>query len=111
MYQKNGYQYDKSLKYCPYGTCGAMQFGNGVALKSYGTIVCGGVNGYLFCNGTYSRTTIKHISAFVKEYFPSFSYYTFKRMFEENVVYDMSIRQYVDRDKVEDELIFTPREG
>lgn len=30
------------------------------------------------CTGTYSRTTIKHIGWFLREYFPSLNYYDMK---------------------------------
>ena len=75
----------------PYGSCNIgmvkVEDKTGEALyviflKSYSTVVCGYVlDGdivYMFCTGTYSATTAKHISRFVREFTPIFSYYTMK---------------------------------
>jgi hypothetical protein len=71
--------YDKNLAYCPNGSCGVVFNENGIHLISYTTLVCTiDNNGFLSCTGTYSRTTIKHISAFLKEYAPNMSYYNAK---------------------------------
>jgi len=59
-------------------------------LFSYRTLVIElTADGWLTCTGTYSRTTIRHIGAFMHEYveFPNGSrgdYYTAKRCFTEN---------------------------
>ena len=53
-----------------------------VFLKSYETIVCGYVLDtdytYMFCTGTYSKTTAKQIGRFAREFSPLYSYHTFK---------------------------------
>lgn len=69
----------KKLKYCPYGSAHVTTYDNGeIHLVSYTTtVITIDPNGWLTCFGTYSRTTIKHISAFMKEYTP-FTYYTAK---------------------------------
>lgn len=36
----------------------------------------------LYCTGTYSQTTRKHISWFLREYFPSISYQTMRDAYE-----------------------------
>lgn len=73
----------KKLAYCPYGNCRALIENNTVSLISYSTGVIQLVtddNGYVWlgCTGTYSRTTIKHIAAFLREYAPAATYYTAK---------------------------------
>ena len=84
MYSKkilDGYRYitvnyDRNLKYCPYGSTGVDIYRDGtIALISYTTRVIE-INkaGYLTCTGTYSATTRKHIRAFLKEYAPALCY-------------------------------------
>lgn len=83
-------QYHK-MSSMPYGSCNIgmvkVEDKTGEALyiiflKSYSTVVCGYVLDddivYMFCTGTYSATTAKHISKFVREFTPIFSYYTMK---------------------------------
>jgi hypothetical protein len=78
--------YDKKLTFCPNGSAGVMFDNNGVHLISYTTRVCTIDNdGFLTCTGTYSRTTIKHISAFIKEYAPNLDYYTAKKCYENKI--------------------------
>lgn len=60
----------KKLQYCPYGKAYAVidEYG-AITLVSYSTnVITIDPQGWLTCSGTYSRTTIKHISAFMKEY-------------------------------------------
>lgn len=55
-----------------------------ICLVSYTTpVIYIDSHGWLECNGTYSRTTIRHIGAFMKEYTP-FDYYTAKLMYKDN---------------------------
>ena len=76
--------YDAHLQYCPNGSCGVVFNENGVHLISYTTLVCSINNhGFLSCTGTYSATTRKHISAFLKEYAPNMNYYDAKKCFED----------------------------
>lgn len=54
-----------------------------IKLVSYTTTVIiatplGASKWALVCTGTYSRTTIKHISWFINEYFPACTYYDMK---------------------------------
>lgn len=61
-----------------------------INLISYDTLVVHAtpytLNEYvLFCTGTYSQTTRKHISWFLKEYFGDISYYDMKKCYENSV--------------------------
>ena len=84
-------RYDDRLKYCPYGSCGVVFSDDGtVHLISYTTLVCSITkDGWMSCTGTYSRTTIKHIGAFLKEYAPNMCYYDAKGCYEGN--YELNI--------------------
>ena len=76
---------DKKLDSMPYAQAG-VRFENGsIILVSYATVVCIiDEHGFLTCTGTYSKTTRKHIGAFMYEYAPKFSYYTAKMCYENN---------------------------
>ena len=87
---------ESRLAYCPYGSCKVVHDDNGVHLISYSTHVCGiDSDGWLYCYGTFSRTTIKHIGAFMKEYAPvspngfKFNYYTAKDCYVNNYEYNL----------------------
>lgn len=69
-----------------------------IYLFSYTTLVAGIVDGWAFCNGLYSNTTRRHISAFAKEYGVVIDYYTFKLLYEENLIMDITTGEVVDRD-------------
>ena len=73
------------LKYCPYGQTYAVKDEHGaISLVSYTTtVIVIDPQGWLTCSGTYSRTTIKHISAFMKEY-TTLSYYEAKHAHQNN---------------------------
>ena len=60
----------RKLKYCPYGrTYATVDEHGAISLVSYSTtVIVIDPMGWLTCTGTYSRTTIRHISAFMKEY-------------------------------------------
>lgn len=77
--------YGKPLKYMPYATACVNTLDDGlIELQSYKTsIIKIDKKGWLTCTGTYSATTRKHISAFMKEY-TNFSYYDAKMCYEEN---------------------------
>lgn len=49
-----------------------------IILQSYATDVVIMKDGKLECTGLYSATTRKHISAFLSEYCPRYSYYDVK---------------------------------
>lgn len=56
--------------------CRVRRYDNGdICLQSYNTDVIYAVykTGFLYCTGTYSTTTRKHISWFLREYFPNVS--------------------------------------
>lgn len=56
-------------------------------LRSYNTIVLTLTkDGWLECTGLYSRTTIKHIGWFMRNYGRGCSYYTAKSAYESNTV-------------------------
>lgn len=75
----------KPLKYMPYATACVNTLEDGsIELQSYKTSVIKITkDGWLTCNGTYSNTTRKHISAFMKEY-TNLSYYDAKMCYEKN---------------------------
>lgn len=63
---------------------------NAITLISYTTtVVVIDPQGWLTCSGTYSQTTRKHISAFMKEYGNGADYYTAKRCYEDGVTYNI----------------------
>lgn len=79
----------KRLKYMPYAQASIIIDNDIVYLKSYSTIVATiDVDGWITCNGTYSQTTRKHISAFAKQYSTRLSYYDFKRCYNDNIAYN-----------------------
>lgn len=56
---------------------------NDITLRSYATDVIIISEGWLICTGTYSQTTRKHISAFMREY--GFGdYYLAKKLYTNN---------------------------
>lgn len=66
-------------------------------LVSYSTIVCElDKNGWLICNGLYSRTTIKHIGWFMREL--GFNYYLAKFVYLNNAQYNIHTGEVIDRD-------------
>lgn len=68
----------KTLKKMPYAQAKVRIYDDGtIEMISYSTVVCIIKNGVVYCTGTYSQTTRKHISAFMSEYTP-FDYYTAK---------------------------------
>ena len=68
--------YDKALKFAPYAQCGVIFVKSATVLMSYVTPVIIIEDNVLRCTGTYSRTTIKHIGHFLKEYAPALDYYS-----------------------------------
>lgn len=73
-------------------------------LFSYTTLVAGFSGGYLFCNGTYSQTTRKHISAFARELSKKIqfdvNYYDFKRLYENGEVMSVETGEIISIDKI-----------
>lgn len=76
--------YNRSLKYKPYAQAGVVLDNEGVTLVSYESPII-----RLHCDiiefynkgPDYSRTTIKHVLAFLKEYTPTINYYQIKKAF------------------------------
>lgn len=74
----------KRLEKMPYAQAGVIFDANGTHLISYTTLVCTiDTEGWLSCTGTYSQTTRKHISAFMREFAPWLSYYDAKACYEQ----------------------------
>lgn len=76
--------YNRSLKYKPYAQAGVVFDDEGVTLVSYESPIirlhCDTIQFYETAPD-YSRTTISHVGAFLKEYAPSISYYQVKKAF------------------------------
>ena len=89
----------KKLSAMPYAQAHVEIDDNGnIYLFSYVTLVAGIMaDGTCFCNGTYSQTTRKHISAFAREYAAPLTYYSFKMMYEENITINKETGEVQDR--------------
>ena len=100
---KNVYR-DRPLAYCPHGSCGVIETENALYLKSYTTFVIkyDKKRNTLQCSGTYSATTRKHIGAFLKEYFPTVSYYTMKQCYLDNKAYHPTTGEILDQSGKQD---------
>lgn len=74
-----------TLKSMPYAQATVITFDNGnITLRSYSTDVIIISDGWMSCTGTYSQTTRKHISAFMRE-FNLGDYYLAKKLYEMGV--------------------------
>lgn len=77
-------KYDRALKYKPYAQAGVLLDDEGVTLVSYESSIirlhCDTIEFYNTAPD-YSRTTISHVSAFLKEYVPNISYYQVKKAY------------------------------
>ena len=75
----------RTLKSMPYAQAAVFISGkNDIVLRSYRTDVVIISNGWMTCTGTYSQTTRKHISAFMREY--NFGdYFLAKKLYQENL--------------------------
>lgn len=73
----------KKLSAMPYAQACVRIYDNGmIVLQSYSTdVIIIDENGFMECTGTYSRTTIRHISAFMREYGHGCTYYTAKQLY------------------------------
>lgn len=89
----------KKLSAMPYANAHVEINDNGnIYLYSYVTLVAGiEADGTCFCNGLYSMTTRKHISAFAREYASPLTYYSFKLMVEENITINMNTGEVEER--------------
>lgn len=72
----------RTLKKMPYAQAKTRDYSdigrNLRILQSYATDVIIVDDGLLECTGLYSMTTRKHISAFLREYYPNISFYDVK---------------------------------
>ena len=75
---------ERKLKYMPYAQAKVRDYsdmGRDLrVLQSYATDVIRVDNGWISCSGLYSMTTRKHISAFLREYYPAISFQTIKTL-------------------------------
>lgn len=80
--------YDERLSLCPYGSCGIIKHNDGtITLVSYTTCILDLTSdGWLVprFNPAYSRTTIKHVGYFMKE-FTKLNYYTAKDIYNKDI--------------------------
>lgn len=84
----------RKLKYIPYGQATIIDYENGnVLLRSYDTIVAEIKDGNVYCYGLYSRTTIKHLSAFAKEF--GFEYSDLKKCYKDKCTYYIKEKLFV----------------
>jgi hypothetical protein len=74
----------KSLKSMPYAQAIVISTKNSIVLRSYQTDVVVISDGWMTCTGTYSQTTRKHISAFMREYNLG-DYFLAKKLYTENL--------------------------
>lgn len=73
-----------SLKTMPYAQATIISTENTLILRSYQTDVIIISDGWMTCTGTYSQTTRKHISAFMKEF--NFGDYSLaKKLYTDNL--------------------------
>ena len=74
----------RKLKYIPYGQAWVRDYADigkdKRVLQSYETDVVIVNEGWISCTGLYSMTTRKHISAFLREYYPAISFQTIKTL-------------------------------
>lgn len=70
---------DERLAAMPAAQAGIIRRGDSVFLISYETKVAEIVGGWLHVYGLFSRTTGKHLSAFLKQFAPAVGYYTAKQ--------------------------------
>ena len=86
--------YDKPVPSCPYGSCGIIELPNVIHLVSY-TTVCGELTdeGWLTARHYSSKTTAKHINAFIKDYIkpvePTFNYQERKKLVDKHIAYNI----------------------
>ena len=84
-------QVDARLKSMPNAQCGVrFDEHGGIEFMSYRTsVITIDPQGWLSCTGTYSATTRKHISTFMHEYGNGAGYYTAKKCYEDNAIYNI----------------------
>lgn len=79
------------LKNHPFAQCTVKEFDDALVLQSYSTdvIIFDKRHGDLACSGLYSATTRRHISAFLKEYFPNVDFKTVKKIAGTSLTYNV----------------------
>ena len=82
------------LKLMPYAQASVRRSFNRITLTSYATDVAEIIGGVLVVYGLYSKTTRRHISAFVREYCGC-NYATAKKCYINKLGYDIVTRGYV----------------
>lgn len=83
------YDFTAYIRGHKYAQCGVIHYTNGdLTLRSYSTDIIHIRNGWLYCTGLYSRTTIKHIGWFMREL--GFDYYTAKALYQDNKVMNIN---------------------
>ena len=71
-----------------------------VILQSYSTkVICIDADGWLYCSGLYSRTTIKHIGWFMRLYGHGCGYYTAKAAYESQTVVNLATGEVLTYDE------------
>lgn len=73
-----------SLKTMPYAQATIISTEDTLILRSYQTDVVIISDGWMTCTGTYSQTTRKHISAFMRE-FNFGDYFLAKKLYTDNL--------------------------
>ena len=85
-----------TLKSMPYAQAKVVFSQYGITLVSYDTPVAGiDTDGNVRVNGLYSTTTRRHLSVFARDYCGT-NYYTLKRCYEENLMYNIYRKDFVD---------------
>lgn len=75
----------RPLKFMPYAQATVIiSEKNDITLRSYKTDVIIISDGWMSCTGTYSQTTRRHISAFMKEYYLG-DYFLAKFLYQEKI--------------------------
>lgn len=86
--------YDKALKYKPYAQAGVKFDGNSVTLISYESPILTLHDDTIEFYNTepdYSRSTIGHVIAFLKEYAPTISYQQVKKAYHTDALCEWAI--------------------
>lgn len=82
----------EKLKFMPYAQAHIVRNPNRIVLVSYNTQVAAIIGGQLVCYGLYSRTTIRHISAFCRQF--GTDYYVAKKCYKEGLQYDLVTKEF-----------------
>lgn len=85
----------EKLREMPYAQAHIIRRPNAVILVSYATRVAAIVGGQLICNGLYSQTTRRHISAFCRQFGTNFQ--AAKACYELGVTMDIVTGEIVEQ--------------